>query len=310
MRGKRLPLGFLAAGLLMVLAAIGIVNGLWSKNLVINGTVETGDLNVDWVVASSGDEFGPDDCTGGTPPWNPQFPCPAPDKDVGSMFCFIEDEDTTDTDIIGQVIHFEVHNAYPSYEADCEVEFKNTGSIPFNVVGFAIIPGAGLENCDFIVNLTQSKVLLCDELKIGYFDNVGLQVDPGDQLGSSLRIHLEQGADQSTCTGETTIFDPPGAAPPFPVVDPTCTDLVTYEFDVKVCVAQWNEDATFAECVDSLQHEGPPNGPGDGDGTPYYEDTEGPPGNSNGVGGTDDCTDGVDNDGDGDIDGADDGCVV
>lgn len=39
-------------------------------------------------------------------------------------------------------------------------------------------------------------------------------------------------------------------------------------------------------------------------------DTEGPPGNSNGIGGADDCTDGVDNDGDGNTDAADTACAV
>lgn len=53
----------------------------------------------------------------------------------------------------------------------------------------------------------------------------------------------------------------------------------------------------------------------DNDGIPDTEDTEGPSPNTNGLGGIDDCADGVDNDGDGLIDGLpppdgpDDGCV-
>ncbi|MGH2710410.1 MAG: calcium-binding protein [Actinomycetota bacterium] len=46
----------------------------------------------------------------------------------------------------------------------------------------------------------------------------------------------------------------------------------------------------------------------DGDGKGDVCDTEGPPGNHNGVNGSDDCTDGVDNDGDNATDGADSGC--
>jgi hypothetical protein len=308
---RRAPLGFLGAGLLIILATIGVVNGLWSKNLVINGTVTTGDLNVDWVVASSGDEFGPDDCTGsiGTlPPWNPLFPCPSPDKDVGSMFCEVDEGDA-------QIINFEVFNGYPSYEADCEVEFLNTGSIPVNVIGFAIIPGDDLTNCGLIINLTQSKVLQCDQLKIGFFDNVGLQVDPGDQPGSSIRIHVEQAAEQNNCSGTTFLNPGGGPVGPFPQVTSNCPEelnpeLVSYEFAVKLCVAQWNEEASFEDCVDSAQHEGPPNGPGDNDGIPYWQDSEGPSPNDDGLNGGDDCFDGIDNDGDGDIDAADDGCVI
>jgi Ca2+-binding RTX toxin-like protein len=47
----------------------------------------------------------------------------------------------------------------------------------------------------------------------------------------------------------------------------------------------------------------------DGDGKGDACDTEGPPGNTNGAGGTDDCKDGKDNDGDGKTDAADSGCA-
>ncbi len=48
----------------------------------------------------------------------------------------------------------------------------------------------------------------------------------------------------------------------------------------------------------------------DNDGHGDACDTEGPPGNTNGIGGADDCTDGVDNDGDGLTDSADPNCAV
>ena len=47
----------------------------------------------------------------------------------------------------------------------------------------------------------------------------------------------------------------------------------------------------------------------DGDGIGDACDTEGPPGNANGAGGVDDCTDGVDNDADTFVDGDDPGCA-
>ena len=123
-----LPLGMVAGTLLLVLASMGVVFGLWSKNLVINGTVTTGDLNVDWTTASSGDEFGPDDCTQFGSPDGPDAgtapDCPEVRKDVGSMICFVDDVDQ-------QILHFQITNGYPSYEADCEVHLTNTGSIPF-----------------------------------------------------------------------------------------------------------------------------------------------------------------------------------
>jgi hypothetical protein len=50
-------------------------------------------------------------------------------------------------------------------------------------------------------------------------------------------------------------------------------------------------------------------GDADGDGIPDTSDTEGPPGNRNGLGGGDDCGDFVDNDGDTRIDTGDSGCA-
>jgi len=55
---KRVPLGLIVAGLFVVLATIGIVNGLWSKNLVVHGVVTTGDLNVDWTFNTQGHDDG------------------------------------------------------------------------------------------------------------------------------------------------------------------------------------------------------------------------------------------------------------
>lgn len=253
MKHRRLPLGVIAAALLVGLATIGIVNGLWSKNLVINGTVTTGDLNVDWVVASSGDLFGPDGCTdfGG---FDCAFLVP---KDVGSLDCFIDDEDA-------QILHFEIFNGYPSYEADCEVHMANTGSIPFVIRGFAIDTSNSsppLTNCVVVESSDQTQVIKCDQLKVGWFDNVGVQCDPGSQCGaSSLLVHVEQAAAQNTCTGTSSFFpiSTGPLAPGFVVVSPTCTATPNiYDFQIKVCVAQWNEAATYEQCVLSEQHEGP-----------------------------------------------------
>jgi hypothetical protein len=237
----------LATGLLVILAAIGVVNGLWSKNLVINGTVATGDLNVDWTTASSGDDFGPDDCTdfGG-------FDCDGLiRKDVGTLDCFVDEGDA-------QILHFRISNGYPSYEADCEVHLTNTGSVPFIIRGFEIDTSNSsppLTGCEVIDESSQSLIVLCDQLKIGYIDGVGLQIDPGDETASSVIVHVEQAAAQNTCTGTTEVV---GSTTPLIIVDPDCTEVEnTYEFDIKVCVAQWNEAATYDDCVASDQHEGP-----------------------------------------------------
>jgi len=209
-----LPLGVMAGAMILVLAGIGVAYGLWSKNLVINGTVKTGDLNADWDLISCGELWG--------------WPGPFEQgeflgKDVGKVRGWIDSDDR-------QILHFEVVNGYPSYVADCEVEFKNTGTIPWNMIGFRIAPGSTLTNC-VLDGGTQRKTLSCDQLSIVFVDNVGAQFDPNDVGASSVRIHVEQKAAQ----------------------------LATYNFAIKLCAAQWNEEATYEQCVSSPQHEGPPD---------------------------------------------------
>jgi len=193
----------LVFGLVLALASLGVAYGLWSKVLTIEGTVNTGDLNADWNLVSCGELYG--------------WPGPFSQgeflgKDVGSVVGTIDPNDH-------QIIHFTVNNGYPSYVADCEVEYSNTGTIPVNVVGVTIIPGAGLTNC--ILTGTQTKTLTCDQLTVKFVDGISLQLDPGGEpFASSLRIHVEQLAKERT----------------------------SYGFEVGICLAQWNEDPTSEEC--------------------------------------------------------------
>ncbi len=195
----------LGAALVVALAAIGVGYGLWSKTLVVSGTVHTGDLNADWALTSCAEHHG----------WpGPLQPGEYLGKDVGSVTATIDPQDA-------QILHFTVENAYPSYVADCEVEYTNTGTIPVNVIATTIVPGDGLTNCTLSGN--QTKTLECDQLTVVFVDGIGSQLDPDDTLASSLRIHVEQPAKERT----------------------------TYEFDVLVCLAQWNESPTAEECFDA-----------------------------------------------------------
>jgi len=172
---------------------------------------------------------------------------------VGNLRCFVQPSDH-------QILHFEILNGYPSYEADCEYHFKNTGSIPFHVIGVLVDPDAGLTGCGADLDPDPANVIiLCDQVKIGYFDNVGQQVDPGQERSGSLKVHVEQPARQSDCTATTE------GVTQIHIVGVQCTRLVNYEFFIKVCVAQWNEAATYAQCVGSAQHEGPGSLPEDPD---------------------------------------------
>lgn len=200
---RAMPVGAYILALLLALAAIGVVYGLWSKVLTIEGTVQTGRLHARWDGAICSEFY--------DWPWPPESNGEVGGKEVGSTTISVDPADSN-------TLHLVIENGYPSYSVDCEVEYINDGTIPFLIRGTTIIPGPGLTNC--VLTGNQTKTLACNELTVVLVDGIGAQVDPGDGVASSLRVHVEQKALQNA----------------------------EYTFEVKICVAQWNEFATAAQC--------------------------------------------------------------
>lgn len=199
---RNLPITLLVVLLLLALATVGVGYGLWSETLRINGTVYTGEVDARWTRAGCFEFYPwPDGTNFGE----------AEGKDVGSWDIGIDPQND-------KVLRFAIQNGYPSYAVDCQVHFAAEGTIPLKVRGTAIWPGSGLTNCT--VTGGQTKVMTCDQLTVKYYDGIGSQLEPGDELASSMMVHVEQPAAMNS----------------------------TYEFQVGVCLAQWNEVATEAEC--------------------------------------------------------------
>lgn len=203
--GRKAPIGAVALTLLVALASLGVAYGLWSKTLSVEGTVETGRLHARWDGAICIEFF--------DWPWPPEGTGEVEGKDVGETTVFIDPNDNN-------LLHLIIENGYPSYAVDCEVEYVNDGTVPWIIRGTTIEPtSANLTNCTLSGN--QTKTLECDQLTVVLVDGIGAQVDPGDGVASSVRVHIEQEAEENT----------------------------QYLFEIKICVAQWNEPATFDECV-------------------------------------------------------------
>jgi len=146
-------------------------------------------------------------------PWpNGGNPGEVEGKDVGSTMAWIDPVDD-------HILHVTVNNAYPSYAANCEVHFQVDGTIPVILRGTTIAEGENLTDC--VLSGEQVKTLTCRQMTIEFWDGIGTQIRPGDGGSSSLRFHVEQAAAENT----------------------------TYEFEVGVCFAQWNEAATAADCI-------------------------------------------------------------
>jgi hypothetical protein len=203
--GRAPPLGILALLVLLALASLGVVYGLWSKTLTIEGIVNTGRVHGRWdgAICSEFHDW----------PWPPEGFGEVDGKDVGSTDIFIDPDDNN-------LLHLVIDNAYPSYAVDCEVEYVNDGTIPWIIRGTTIEPvSPNLTQC--MLSGNQTKTLECAQLTVILVDGIGAQIDPGDGVASSVRVHIEQLADQNA----------------------------EYLFEIKICVAQWNESATFGECV-------------------------------------------------------------
>jgi hypothetical protein len=211
------PLGLVAVLLLIALASLGVVYGLWSKTLTIEGTVNTGRLHARWdgVICSEFHDW----------PWPPEGTGEVLGKDVGSTDAYIDPNDNN-------TMHLVIENGYPSYSVDCEVEYVNDGTIPWIIRGTTILPlSPNLHNC--VLTGNQTKTLTCDELTVILVDGVGSQIDPGDGVASSVRVHVEQPAEQNA----------------------------EYLFAIQICVGQWNEPVTFGQCVAAAPTVTPPPPP-------------------------------------------------
>lgn len=195
--------------LLVALGTVGVGYGLWAKTLTIEGQVHTGSVDARWTGRVCSEFNSWPDL-----PKDDEDDGEAEGKDVGEWSVTIDPDDD-------QILHFTLVNGYPSYAVDCQVHFKVEGTIPVVVRGTSIIPGNGLTHCTLDdLDSGNKKILRCDQLTVIFTDNLGSQLHPGEEAASSVTVHVEQAAEQEA----------------------------RYEFDIGVCLAQWNEEATAAEC--------------------------------------------------------------
>lgn len=178
------------ATMLIALSLAGVSYAMWSKTLYINGTVNTGDVNAIWTSAINWDPPGP------PPSLDPNPDGTRKDKDVG----------WTEVSGVGtQELTVTVHNGYPSYFNDIEIEWEYTGSIPAYFVSITIIPDG--------FPLASAYGANDGPIWVHVVNGYPIQVHDGDTGAHSFKIHVEQ------CAAE----------------------LATYTFTVELLFVQWNE---------------------------------------------------------------------
>jgi hypothetical protein len=197
--------------LILALATIGIGYGLWSKLLLINGVVNTGEMNASLSLEEidESDSFNAICPTGG---YTIDQDC---DGD-GELDDELEAEgkNVAECEAVlaadGMSLDVTVRNAYPSFNCFIKWDVTNTGSIPIHVYGPAY----------FIDDTFWDGAINTAELHVNgwpppcyawYTDYV--QLEPGESTYCNLHIHPNQPIKMNS----------------------------TYTFTVKVFARQWNE---------------------------------------------------------------------
>lgn len=179
---KRLPLGLLAILLIVLLAGVGVAYGLWSETLTINGTVDTGDVDVGFGQVTITEKVVDYFLDG---PNGQEKPEPAEKANAANCYYRIDN-----TGLDNETLVVWTENAYPSWRCYVDFYVKSIGSVPVHVFTPERIPVQNSDDdlpeafwCDFTpktqTNITYEQLhtneqLLC-HINIHFHDNEGIQ---------------------------------------------------------------------------------------------------------------------------------------
>jgi hypothetical protein len=223
-------IGLLVIALVLTLGAVGISYAAWTDTIVIDGTVDTGEVCVRFKANSWGEVV----CSGvqgsydpypdknwsgwvkNTDPLSTTRSCPSgyifdkvecTDKDVAYVTInTIKDGDNNDI-----VLEVTIHNAYPHLLVDISFYIENCGNIP--------------------VRIKEPIITQSDFLLIVYGDNIGAQLHDEAEISFLVGVVQHQGYWDN---GNWVVDDPAWPLTP----ENNTTDLT---FTITIPVIQWNE---------------------------------------------------------------------
>ena len=169
MRRKGPIAGLLFMGVLIVLGTMGLVYGSWTETLNINGTVETGDVNVS-IESKSIDEGG------------------EKLKDIASCEQSASD---TDDDTKDDKVAVTILNGFPGYSCHFWTNITNTGSLPVSVS--AVLTGVNTD----ALRVDRSD----DDPDLPKGDCEEAQLNTGQTTFCDWTVHVLKGADQDANYG-------------------------------------------------------------------------------------------------------------
>ncbi len=216
---KRLPLGLLAILLIVLLAGVGVAYGLWYETLTIDGTVNTGEVNV---------KFGTVQIEEGVAVnWdNLKDPIPEPKEKADAANCYAEIlNQGTDK----ETLQVTTKGAYPSWHCFVTYEVVSTGNVPVHIdkPGYKLVSGPGwmdlgISECKLFKagNTTAEKEAACSETDLSKCPPPPTywQLHEDDKLQCKLTIHF------NNYEGEVPI-----------------SEKSKYTFQYQIVAYQWNE---------------------------------------------------------------------
>ncbi len=183
---------------IVIVAASGIGGGAyaaWTASLHVEGTIQTGNVDVVWDMQSDREFVGIlDPATGQVV----NSPIPA-GKDVADCFSDLQPDTTART------VKFEVSNAYPSYTCEITLGALVTGSVPVHISSIKreVLDAEGNQVLDNELNMdvelnrkieVDQGVFRCDPNQpVG----ISTQLHRGDRFCAIISIHATMAAQQS-----------------------------------------------------------------------------------------------------------------
>jgi hypothetical protein len=206
--------------LVLLLAAVGVGYAKWSKDITIDGYIQTGEVAIGICDA-----------------WCVEWP-EAEGKDVGWCDVFYEEG--------GQILEIQMFNTYPCYGCDVYYLINNLGSIPVKVEAINLTK-VSVNGMDIPVDM---PLTVCHVYGVQIDEVTGdVIVDDLGPAGAIPPEILELYDFDIHVTGEFGQIDPVGS--PFGPdtvegdlhihVDQAAEMNTTYDFQIQIIASQWNE---------------------------------------------------------------------
>jgi predicted ribosomally synthesized peptide with SipW-like signal peptide len=170
-KGKSLPVGTLFMVLVIMLALLGVGYALWSDTLVIEGQVQTGEVDMAFSPCETDDDGIEDD---GIDPGG---------KDVASCECALSTGSIEDdSDHGNDQLDITIAGGYPSYSCNVTYDMTNIGTVPVHLYSVTALYDV------YALDVEQDCWVGEESVGIGY------QLHPGDSVDCDIDLHVRQEA--------------------------------------------------------------------------------------------------------------------